>query len=381
MKIAIFTDTFVPEVNGVAKTLKRFTDYLAKNNIEYRVFAPQSATEKDVFSDYVYSIKSLPFYLYPDCRIALPNLLQLREEVQQFQPDIIHVTTPFNMGLTGLHLARKLQIPVVGSYHTDFDKYLDYYHLQFLSEMLWKYMRWFHKPLRKIFVPSSHTLQQLRQRGFTNLSIWPRGIDPTVFHPDYDHETIRTKYHIKEKYVLTYVGRIAKEKDVLLLPEIAEMLPNHIKYNVHWLVVGDGPMRKELEDIAPGNMTFAGFVEGEELANIYAASDLFVFPSPTETFGNVMLESLACGTPVVGANAGGVKTIVQNGITGILCEEKDVTEFVQAITSLLTRKHTRKLMGENSVRYAQSQSWDKILRNLLMEYEEALEEKPVRKLA
>ena len=381
MKIAIFTDTYVPEVNGVARTLKRFTDYLTENQIEFRVFAPESTELRDNFSSHVYNIKSLPFYLYPECRIALPNLLQLKDEVQQFQPDIIHVTTPFNMGLTGLHLAKKLHIPVVGSYHTDFDKYLEYYHLQFLSDMLWKYMRWFHKPLRKIFVPSPHTLEQLRQRGFTNLTIWSRGIDQTIFHPNYDHETIRQKYNIKEKYVLTYVGRLAKEKDVLLLPEIADMLPNHIKYHVHWLIVGDGPLKSELEELATPNMTFTGFVQDEELANMYAASDLFVFPSPTETVGTVDLEALACGTPVVGANAGGVKTIVKDGMTGILCEEKDVTGFVQAITSLLSRKSTRKLMSENGVRYAQSQSWEKIFRNLLTEYEDALEDNLVRELA
>lgn len=380
MRIAIFTDTYVPEVNGVAKTLKRFTDYLSDQNIEYKVFAPQSR-KVDMFSNHVYSIKSFPFFLYPECRVAFPNLLQLREEVKLFNPDIIHVTTPFNMGLSGLHLAKRLKIPVVGSYHTDFDKYLEYYDLHFLMDMLWKYMRWFHDPLRKIFVPSMDTLEKLQHKGFRNLSIWPRGIDATVFHPNYDAEVIREKYNIKEKYILAYVGRIAKEKDVLLLPEIAEKLPNHVKDNVHWLIAGDGPVKDELEQMAPSNMTFAGFVEGENLANIYAAADLFVFPSPTETFGNVVLEALACGTPVIGADAGGVRSIVKSGINGILCEEKDSTDFVQAIVSLLSREKARKVMSENGVRYAQAQSWDKIFRNLLMEYEDALDDEPIRELA
>jgi glycosyltransferase involved in cell wall biosynthesis len=380
MKIAIFTDTYVPEVNGVARTLKRFTDYLSKENIEFKVFAPKS-TGEDIFSNRVYNVKSFPFFLYPECRVALPNVIQLREEVKAFDPDLIHVTTPFNMGLSGLHIAKKLNIPIVGSYHTNFDKYLEYYDLQFLSDMLWKYMRWFHQSLRKVFVPSEDTLQQVQAKGFKHLSIWPRGIDRTIFHPNYDEGVVRKEYKIKEKYILSYVGRIAKEKDVLLLPEIAANLPSHIKDDVHWLIVGDGPVKDELVAIAPSNMTFTGFVEGKELASIYVASDLFVFPSPTETFGNVVLEALSCGTPVIGANAGGVTSIVRNGINGILCEEKDITDFVQAIDSLLTRDQTRNVMSENGIRYAQAQSWDKIFRNLLLEYEDVLAERYLKELA
>lgn len=380
MKIAIFTDTFTPEVNGVARTLKRFTDYLTEHQIEYRVFAPK-ASKNNMFTTHVYSITSFPFFLYPECRVAFPNLLHIREEIQEFNPDIIHIATPFNIGLCGLHWAKKLDIPVVGSYHTDFDKYLSYYNLHFLTNALWKYLLWFHQPLQKIFVPSTDTRVRLKSKGFTNLSIWPRGVDSSVFHPNYNEQTVRKLYNIKEEYILAYVGRIATEKDVLLLPEIANMLPDSFKEKVHWLVVGDGPLKTELEKVAPSNMTLTGFVEGTNLAQIYATADLFVFPSPTETFGNVVLESLACGTPVVGANAGGVKTIIQNGLTGLLCTEKDSVEFVHAITSLLAQEQKRKVMGENGKKYAKAQSWDSIFNNLLLEYDEVLEEETYRELA
>ena len=270
MKIAIFTDTFIPEVNGVAKTLKRFTDYLNENQIEYRVFAPQSSN-KNIFTTHVYSITSFPFFLYPECRVALPNFLHIRDEIQQFNPDIIHIATPFNIGLCGLHWAKKLDIPVVGSYHTDFDKYLTYYDLHFLTNALWKYMRWFHQPLRKIFVPSSDTMVRLQSKGFTNLSIWPRGVDSSVFHTNYNEQTVRKLYNIREEYILSYVGRIATEKDS--------------------------------------------------------------------------------------------------------------TEFVLAITSLLAQEQTRKVMGENGKRYAKAQSWDSIFINLLLEYGEVLEAGTYRELA
>lgn len=372
MKIAIFTDTFVPDVNGVARTLARFTAFLDKEGIEYRVFAPR-ATKESQFSSQILSFQSMPFLLYPECRIALPNMLQIKEELLDFQPDIIHVATPFNMGLCGLHYAKKLHIPLVGSYHTDFDKYLEHYHLQWLNEVLWKYLEWFHRPLEQVFVPSSDTKERLEKRNFRNLAIWPRGIDGELFHRRYRKETVREKYQINEKYILLYVGRIASEKDVMLLPEIDSELPDTIRKDVRWLVVGDGPMKQELTAEAPANMTMTGFLEVRELAGIYAAADVFVFPSASETFGNVVLESLACGTPVIGADAGGVRTIVEHGRTGLLCEEKNVKQFAAAVRKLLESEEDLAAMADHGFQYGQAQSWDKIFDDLLADYEQVLQ--------
>ncbi|MBP2076927.1 glycosyltransferase family 4 protein [Oceanobacillus polygoni] len=380
MKIAIFTDTFAPEVNGVAKTLKRFTEYLDEQGIEYRVFAPKSSNE-GLYSSNVHRFASLPFFLYQECRLALPKMSNVREELQQFQPDIIHVATPFNMGLCGLHYAKKLNIPIVGSYHTDFDKYLTYYDMQFLSKVLWKYMHWFHRPLKKIFVPSTDTKEQLQKHGFTNLSIWSRGVDVSTYHSNYNEQRVREKYQIKEKHLLLYVGRISPEKDVNLLPDISERLLQKGIGNVHWLIVGDGPLKSELEDAAPTNMTFAGYITGEDLAEIYAAADLFVFPSATETFGNVVLESMACGTPVIGVNAGGVRTIINDGVTGILCEEKDNEAFAEAIIRMLSDRVERETMRLEVKKYAKTQAWDTIFDGLLDEYEQVLQESGYRVLA
>ena len=380
MKIAIFTDTFVPDVNGVAKTLKRFTDYLSSKGYEYRVFAPKSASQS-LYSSDIHRFKSLPFFLYPEIRLALPNMLHVRDELLQFKPDIIHVATPFNVGLCGLHYAKKLNIPLVGSYHTDFDKYLEYYDLQFLTKVLWRYMGWFHRPMRKIFVPSIDTLENLKKHGFVNLDIWPRGIDCNAFHPNLNPNAIRNKYQIKEKYILLYVGRIAPEKDVLLLPDIHEQLPDNIKDDVHWLIVGEGPSKEELMSKAIGNMTFTGFLSGPDLAHVYAGSDLFVFPSPTETFGNVVLEALASGTPAICANAGGVRTIVKDKQTGLLCGEKNITHFASAIAELLLDRRKRTEMSLNGRQYALTQTWDSIFEALLTNYEVAIEDRKMGVLA
>ena len=374
MRIAIFTDTFAPDVNGVARTLKRFTDYLDANGYEFRVFAPES-TNESLFSSHIHRFASLPFFLYPECRLALPNMLHVKAELQRFKPDLIHVATPFNIGLCGLHYAKKLNIPIVGSYHTDFDQYLNYYDLQFFSKFLWKYMHWFHKPLRKIFVPSNETMEQLKRKGFQNLRIWGRGVDCNLFHPNYSKQEVHEQFQIKEKYILSYVGRLAPEKDIETLLSLSLQLPDKIKNQVHWLIVGDGPSKEEMRKKAPENMTFAGYLNGENLAKVYASSDIFVFPSPTETFGNVVLEALATGTPVIGANSGGVKNIIHQEVTGFLCEPQNTEQFKHALIHLLENNNLRHAMSEEARTYALSQTWDHIFEGLLKDYTDALHEK------
>jgi glycosyltransferase involved in cell wall biosynthesis len=380
MKIAIFTDTYYPEVNGVARTLKRFTDYLNEQDIEVKVFAPMSDS-KEYVSSHIHRFKSLSFFLYPECRLAFPNMHKIRAELERFSPDIIHVATPFNIGWCGSYYAKKLNIPLVGSYHTDFDYYLQYYDLQFLSNPLWSYMKWFHRPFQKLFVPSLVTKNQLEDKGFSDIEIWTHGVDCELFNPYYNKNIVREKYQVSKKFMLTYVGRLAPEKNVDLLVDMANSLPKEWNEQIQWVIVGDGPSRSKMEDVAPSNMTFTGFLKGEELAEVYAASDLFIFPSSSETFGNVVLEALASGTPVVGVNAGGVRNIVQEGITGYLCEPGQPAEMMNTIQQLLENDGVRNRMGLEGRKYALSQKWDVIFENLLYSYSTVLKEPTKQKYA
>ncbi|WP_045514926.1 glycosyltransferase family 4 protein [Neobacillus niacini] len=378
MKIAIFSDTFYPDVNGVAKTLKKFTHYLEGQHITYKVFAPNPGSNEYV-SDHIHRLKSLSFFLYPECRLAFPNFIQVKSEIEQFSPDLIHVATPFTVGLCGLYFAKKFNIPVVGSYHTDFNDYLQFYDLEFLSNPLWKYMKWFHSPLKKLFVPSIDTLEKLKCRGFSNLEIFPRGVDCQLYHPNYQKEVVLNRYEIPKKFLLTFVGRLAPEKDLKTLMKIANSLPPELNKQVHWLIAGDGPLLEELKMAAQSNMTFTGYLKGVGLAEVYSATDLFVFPSPTETFGNVVLEALASGTPVIGANAGGVKNIISNGVTGHLCEPGDAEDFVNRIVQLLGNGPFRRQMALNARKYALTQKWDQIFENLLNHYSTVIDE-PSKKI-
>lgn len=373
MRIAIFTDTYYPDVNGVARTLKRLTDYLEEQQIDYKIFAPDCGAHEYI-SDQIHRLKSMPFFLYPECRLAFPNLSALRSELQAFSPDLIHVATPFNIGLCGVYLAKRLNIPLVGSYHTNFDEYLRYYNLPFLSKVHWKFMHWFYRNCKRIFVPSPATFQLLKQQGFSNLALWPRGVDCQQFHPHYDHHAVKSKFCPPHHYLLTYIGRLAPEKDLHTLLAITKALPASLSQHIHWLIAGDGPMREELEMQAPANMTFTGYLSGTELAEVYAASDLFIFPSPTETFGNVVLESLASGTPVIGARAGGVQHIIHSGTTGLLCAPGNVQEFTDAIAQLLMDDSLRRHMGQAGQAYALTQNWEQIWSNLINQYTYVLEE-------
>ena len=376
MKIAIFTDTFPPDVNGVARMLSHYTDYLKQKGIEFIVFAPNHKSSEP-FSNHIYRFMSFPFFLYPECRLALPNYFKIKAELRRFQPDIIHIVTPFNIGICGLRYAKKFQVPVVGSYHTNFDQYLSYYDLQFLSKFFWKYMRWFYRHMFLTFVPSRDTLEQLKKRGFTRMNIWGSGVDCELFHPHYDKEVVRKSYHIQEPLILSYVGRLAPEKEVDTLMKIAHSLPEEVQKNVHWLITGDGPSKEEMEKIAPPNMTFTGYLDGEDLARVYATSDLFIFPSVTETFGNVVLEALASGTPVIAAKAGGVQNIIKHMKTGILCEPGEINQFIDAIQFLLLHHDVRQKIAKQARTYALAHTWDHIFDILLESYESVLNQENV----
>ncbi|MYL37923.1 glycosyltransferase family 4 protein [Halobacillus litoralis] len=376
MKAAIFTDTYVPQINGVAKTLKKWTDFLEKKQMPYRLFAPNPLGSCD-YNENIQRFKSLPFWLYPECRLAFPCLSHIRKELDTFKPDIIHIATPFNMGWAGHYYARKLKIPLVGSYHTHFHKYLDFYKMSFLTPLIWNYMRRFHQPFKRTFVPSIETKKELLNKGLSNISIWSRGVDSYQFRPEAQSTYLRDTFGITKPFILTYVGRLAPEKGLDVLMKAAATMPREWHPYIHWVVVGEGPLYQPLQHSAPSNMTFTGYKNGQELSRIYAESSLLVFPSATETFGNVVLEALASGTPAIVADSGGVKEIVQHGQTGWICRPGDPASFVAAVEHLLRDPLLLQTMSGNARDYALTRSWEAVFNELLREYQAVVEDVPM----
>lgn len=371
MQIALFTDTFFPQVNGVSQTLKKLVDHLEHRNIRHQVFVPEFS-KQDMYESNIHRFASLPFYLYPECRIALPNPLSIRHHLREFQPDLIHVATPFNMGLCGLHYGKKFGIPIASSYHTHFDRYLEYYRLQLASNWIWRYLRWFHDSCETTLVPSQETMDQLIKRGFSRVHLWTRGVDCDLFHPAKRNHQLRDKLRCGRPFIFLYVGRMAPEKDLDILLEIMSKLPQPLRENIQWVMVGDGPILSDLQQQVPSNVTFTGSLRGEELAEVYASADLFVFPSTTETFGNVVLEALASGIPAIGADAGGVKEIIRHGKSGILCQPRNSDAFIHAITHIMEKKSLLCTMGHHGRRFALTRSWEAIFDSLLAHYEQMI---------
>ncbi|KUP06607.1 glycosyl transferase [Bacillus coahuilensis p1.1.43] len=374
MRVAIFTDTYYPQVNGVARTLKRLTEQMSKRGYEYEVFAPE--IDNSPLYPNVHQFTSIPFLFYPECRTAFANPKTIEKRLKEFKPDLIHITTPLTLGLYGLHAAKKLKIPVVGSYHTHFDLYLDYYKMSWISPLLWKYMKWFHAPFEKIFVPSQETKLHLETQGFTDLSIWSRGVNCEIFTPDKREEGrlhLKDKYSISSENIALYVGRLAPEKDLNTLIYSIKNTSVKTKEDLHWIIVGDGPCMEELKgELEEEKVLFTGYLSGNEIAMMYAAADVFLFPSATETFGNVVLESLSSGVPSIVSNQGGVKDIVTHEINGLKCEAGNGEQFVNALEYIINNPSVKHEMAKRARLYALEQSWDCIFDRLFSEYEEII---------
>ncbi|MDR6549915.1 glycosyltransferase family 1 protein [Paenibacillus qinlingensis] len=378
MRLALFTDTFVPQMNGVALTMGRLTSYLNRRGIDHLVFSPKSTGDM-VYSDPIRPIRSIPLFLYPECRLAFPNLAAIRTELDRFRPDLLHLATPFNLGLCGLHYARKRLISHVASYHTHFDQYLTYYHMKAAVPLYWSYIKWFHHSCNATFAPSSDTIHTLQKQGIERLQLWTRGVDCLLYTPDKKNNQVRERYGITAPNLFLYVGRIAPEKDIDTLSAIMKDLPDSMKANVHWLIVGDGPQLQELREQAPANVTFAGYKHGEELAQIYASADLFVFPSSTETFGNVVQEAMASGLPIVTANSGGVLEMVRHGENGVLCTPRHPQSFIQEICDLVTHEERMSSFRVEARQFALGRSWDAIFDQLIHDYEHIIDSRRIGK--
>lgn len=366
MRVAIFTDTFIPQVNGVARTVGKLADTLAMRDITCMVLAPNTGLEEPPDYNLLFSPGfSLP--IYQECKVALPNYPGICKQLEQFKPDIVHLVTEFSMGLCGLKYASSARIPIVSSYHTNIPQYLSYYKLSFLSPWAWKYMRWFHNQCLKNYCPSESTMKMLEQKGIKNLDIWGRGIDTGLFNPSKRDQHFKYKLGAENKTILLYVGRLAPEKDLDILMGAMSILNEH-NHDIHLVITGDGPLASSLIREAPSNVTFTGFLHGEKLAQAYASSDIFVFPSTTETYGNVILEAMASGLPVVAACAGGVKENLINRYNGLACRPRNIRDMVTAVNLLKENRQLRKNLAAQARTYALKRPWDNVFNKIIDGY-------------
>jgi glycosyltransferase involved in cell wall biosynthesis len=371
MRIALFTETFIPKVDGIVTTLCQTVKQLESLGHQVLIFAPDGGFDNFQQSRIVGS-KGHTFFLYPELRLAFPHA-SMRHAIAEFQADLIHVADPALLGVAGLYYGGgknggALHLPLVISYHTDLPKYLHYYRLGFLEPWVWSILRTRHNRATLNLCTSVAMVEQLQQHGISRLALWPGGVDTDRFQSERRAPQMRarlTEGH-PEDNLLLYVGRLSAEKEIERLKSILLANPK-----ARLALVGDGPHHAHLQKHFAGlHVHMPGFLHGEELAQAYASSDIFVMPSRTETLGLVVLEAMASGIPVVAARAGGIPEMIKNGVTGFLFD--DEAEASKAVKQLLSSPALRETIGQAARAQAEHHGWKAATLLLLEHYQAAI---------
>ena len=372
IRIAIFTGNYNHIQDGVSLTLNRLTAFLLEKGHDVLVFGPTIETPALNHAGELVPVPSAKIPGRPEYRVSLSFPARQRRKLEEFSPDIVHIATPDILGYRALKWALKNGVIPVASYHTHFSSYLRYYKAGFLEPLMWKYLAWFYSKCKKVFVPSPSMVDLLKEENIpANFTIWARGIETDLFNPSKRNEEWRQQHGFgSEDIVISYVSRLVWEKNPALFADVVKSLMSRFSH-VKALIVGDGPAREGLEEMLP-EAVFTGFLSGEELATSYASSDLFFFPSDTETFGNVTLEAMASGLPCVVADATGSKSLVEDGGNGFIAPVSQPELFEEHLTHLIESAELRKEMSHVSVVKSRAYTWDAINSQLLDDYIELL---------
>jgi len=350
MRIALVTDTFLPEVNGVTTVLAVMREGLRARGHEVLVVAPRYPTEAADETDVVRRA-SVPCPGYGQVRLSSPLGFDVTTALDGFRPDVVHVVTEGPLGGIGRRYALRKRLALVTSFHTDFPRYAARYLGAWAVGPARRYLKHFHGVAHHVQTPSAETRNELVAHGLSQAVVWGRGVDTELFTP-----ARRDADRARTQATVLHVGRLAKEKDLETLVGAFVATRSRLGAAVRFVVAGDGPKAAEVRAQLP----FAehlGFLPRPVLADLYANADLFVFPSPTETCGLVALEAMAAGVPVIASDAGGVRENLRDGLNGRMVPAGDAQGFADAIADLVHDKATRSAMGQGARAFAVARSW------------------------
>ena len=374
MRVALFTEVFLPKVDGVVTRITRTLDQLTELGHTALVFAPG-----DPPASYgphrVVKVRSVSFRpWYPEIKVGLPTA-RIAREMMAFQPDVVHAVNPVWLAAYGVLSARRRNLPLLASFHTDVPSYTTRLGngLSLLRAPSQGWITGMHNLAEVNLCTSGQMVDRARQVGIREVDLWPKAVDTVAYHPDARSEQMR--HHLTGGEpgapLILYVGRLSREKDLDQLLEPARRLA---ATGARLAFVGSGPGRAELERMFAGTPTvFTGYLGGQDLAAAYASADVFAFPSTTETLGLVALESMASGVPVVGADAGGIPFVIDEGRTGFLVRPGDTDALTDRLHRLLTDHDLRGRMGRAAREDAETHSWRAATETLVGHYEEAVE--------
>jgi phosphatidylinositol alpha 1,6-mannosyltransferase len=374
LRVAQFAGSMCRGQDGVTRVLYKLIDAMAEEGVESVFFSPilPPPSERPVA---MHRVPSVPVPLNPEYRFSLPGYGYFEQELRRFRPDILHIHTPCSLGMAAVQYARKHHLPVVATYHTHFASYAKYYRIEALEGIGWNYLRGLYNRCQRTFVPSLPIMAELEARGLRHLANLPHGVDAEKFHPRFHSAEWRAHVSPEGKKILLFAGRLVWEKDLATLIGVYDRL---LERRSDWVLVlaGDGPVRGELASAMP-EAKLCGKLTSEELAVAYASSDIFVFPSTTETFGNVTLEAMASALVPICVREGGACGVVNDGVTGFVAPPRDVLAIAGRVEQLLDQSGMRKEMSGAALAYARSQRWEAIFRRLIAAYGEVIGEFPV----
>jgi phosphatidylinositol alpha 1,6-mannosyltransferase len=374
LRIALFSGNYNYIRDGANKALNRLVGYLGGQGVDVRVYSPTSQTPAFEPEGTLIPLPSLPFpFGRDDYRFSLGLFGKALRDLEAFAPDVIHVSAPDIAGHRAISWARRRGIPIVISMHTRFETYLGYYGLGFLKPAMMAILRRFYARADVVLVPSQMMAEQMQANGINNrFAVWARGVERERFNPERRDSRWRRSLGIDDdEIVIGYLGRLVLEKGLDVFAATVGMLARRgIAFRV--LAVGEGPAKRELERELPGAV-FTGFLSGADLGRAVASMDVFFNPSVTETFGNVTLEAMACGLPVVAANAPGSDQLVVNGQTGWLVEPGNIAAFADTLENYCRDSYLRKRHGAAGLAASKSFDWNAINSEVLRVYRMLME--------
>ena len=368
MRIALFTETFLPKIDGIVTRLKHTVEHLQREGHQVLVISPDGGI-KEYKGAKVYGVSGIPLPLYPELKLAIPRPT-IKIVLEKFKPDLIHVVNPAVLGLGGIYYAKVLNIPLVASYHTHLPQYLHHYGLGALEGLLWELLKLGHNQAQLNLCTSTAMVETLVDHGIERVDLWQRGVDTEMFQPHLVSKQMRSRLSQghPDAPLLLYVGRVSAEKQIDEIKPVLEEIPS-----ARLAIVGDGPHREAMEThFAETNTHFVGYLQGLELAAAFASSDAFIFPSRTETLGLVLLEAMAAGCPVVAARSGGIPDIVTDAVNGYLFDPTDARGAVVATQKLLAATEERELLRQNARQEAEKWGWSAATKQLVTYYESVL---------
>lgn len=368
MKIAIFSESFFPRVNGVANSVLRVSRFLQANDHEVLIVAPgfPASVNSDIDINRL-NVKRIRYISLPkvaDFEVGASSVAKLENILRDFNPDVVHLASPFALGMQGCRAARNLGIPVVAVYQTDVSGFASFYGLPKIAKFARKWSNQIHRMSTINLVPSSSTMNEFVKFGVPNVRLWGRGVDTELFSPDKRSQQIRDSWLTNGRTIVGYLGRLAPEKQIDRLSSLDE---NEHKV----IVIGDGPMRSELEKKLP-NATFTGQLSGQELAATLASLDVLISTGEHETFCQVIQEAMAAGIPVIAPRAGGPIDLVIEGVTGFLYEPGSTKSMLNRLRILHENEKLRKQFGFQATQIVKGRTWEAICQELVGHYQDAI---------